>query len=57
MEIWASVDQENIQEQSNVVVLCNDGRGDLYCLIIWNASVLLLDCFSFERCNVGSIYF
>jgi hypothetical protein len=47
MEMWAFVDPENVHEQANVVVLCNDGRRYLCCLVIRNASVLFLDRLSF----------
>ena len=47
MKIWASVDPKNIDEQANVIVLCNDGSWDLDCLVVGDAPVLFLDCFSF----------
>ena len=47
MEIWASVDPKNINEEPEVLVLLNDWCRDLDGLIIRYSFVLFLDCFSF----------
>jgi hypothetical protein len=47
MEIWASVYPKDVDKKADLVVLRDDGCRDCYGLVVWDGSVLFLNCLPF----------
>jgi hypothetical protein len=57
MEVWGTVNLEDVDKKSNVVIFCDDGCGYQTCLVIGNSFFLFLHSLPFESSDVGSADF
>jgi hypothetical protein len=56
VKIWAVIDPKNIDEQANIIVLCDDGGWNLDCLVVGDSTVLFLYCLVLLCCHIWTVY-